>query len=165
MRIAIYLKSRYLAPCYVHPVICVIWIKAVLFCEGTKEVPPILDVFPIPLWAVLCFPYLHGWRLYQYTDCHSGAIPVTRVDLDSRCSLQISSHLRSFLSLYRAGNFGFFVAARKPRCLKLTISPGFGAHLVEKSSVPSVPTNRTPFGLYGQLDRERRRKTYNSQSH
>ena len=49
------------------------------------------------------------------------------------------------------GALGFCVANMKPWCLKLTISPMMGSHLLRNSLVPAGATNRTPLGLWNEM--------------
>lgn len=60
-----------------------------------------------------------------------------------------SSHVRSGRIRVRVASFGFLEVNRYPRCLKLTMSPGWGSHLLANSFVPADAENRTPFGLLG----------------
>src|SRR4051794_31794595 len=61
--------------------------------------------------------------------------------------LHTSAHIKSVLNLYSVGNLGFLLPNKKPLCLKLTISPGCGFHLLAKLTVPALATKVTPFGL------------------
>ena len=85
-----------------------------------------------------------------------GFLPPTALGRIRDCWLQLSalqidttsSQERSVLRRYSVGILGFFEANRYPRCLKETISPCWGFHLLANSVVPTGASNRIPFGLF-----------------
>lgn len=61
--------------------------------------------------------------------------------------LRTSSQVKSSRTRNRTGSLGFLEAKRNPWCLKLTMSPGLGFHLLANPEVPGEAKNRIPFGL------------------
>jgi len=59
-----------------------------------------------------------------------------------------SSQERSVRSRYKVGILGLLDAKVNPLCLKETISPGCGFHLLANSAIKAEASNRTPFALH-----------------
>ena len=136
----------------VGPIIGYMRIEIQSICKFAKEVLPIFSIQPKSFGVLFLFcspkyPYLSQEFLITKNSIILNKLVPEELGF---CSLQLlttSSHVRSGRNRNKAGNRGFLLANRNPRCLKLTISPILGSHLFTNSAVPGTAVNTTPFGL------------------